>query len=1107
MSEELNAIIAKLRLTRGTALVLLLSSLGALALPSESDLGRDYFERHIRPIFIAKCLECHSGANPKSGLSLEYRKDWAKGGKRGRAIRPGQPDRSLLISVVRGEHPDLKMPFERSPLTPGEIASLVEWVRLGAYDPRKRSQRFKSPSLSAQKISEHWAFQPVRRPSLPRNRFYEWERTPVDSFVLRRLEEKGMTPSPEATARISLRRLYHDLIGLPPTMEELGRYMGGRSSDRWEQLVDRLLEDPRYGERWGRHWLDVARYADTTGYRAVGKQRKFPYSHTYRDYVLRAFNRDLPFDRFVREQLAADLLPGENRSRLAAMGFLTVGKTFLDDQPLVIDDRIDVVTRGLMGLTVQCARCHDHKSDPIPTADYYSLYGVFASSHSPMELPLIGLPTVPELHADYLSEKELREQAYATRFTAEVEKAHHRIREATGNYLLGMHEIKPGLAGRQRKRFLRERQLDPVIFEQLESYLALPSNRQHPIFQLWTKFLEGTDWSELKRSYLESPYQGRPANAFLAELFQGGSVASPRELADRYSRLFATCDTASPQPDPAHEFIRQFIRAADSPLTTPKSAHWDLVQLVREPLNALKARIMELDAEHPGAPARAMVLVDKDQLHEPVIFKRGNPSLRGDRVPRQFLAVASPAGRQPFIHGSGRLEMADAIVDPRNPLTARVFVNRVWMHHFGTPLVDSPSDFGVRSEKPTHPKLLDWMAAEFIDSGWSVKHLHRLILCSATYREASLDRPEALSLDPENRLYWKMNRRRLELEPMRDAMLYVGQQLDLRQGGLATDLFKESFNHRRTVYGFIDRANLPSFLRSFDLASPDVSTGMRIETSVPQQALFLMNSPFVKTLARKIARSLDLQGIDSEESRIRYLYRNFFQREATAREVSEGLAFVQASLIGGNYWGPVGWQYGIGKLEFGGAGVKDFKAFDHFTSEAWQMGVEYPGSDLGYARLWSDGGHTSSRADLDVVRRWTAPADGVVKITGQVSQREAVGDGVNAFIVSSRRGVLGRWHVRQSSAQTDFKDIAVEFGESIDFVCDLGTSHEGDTFKWIPVVAYTSIRPRAGQGEVLQTWRAKADFKKSFAPIPRSPTNWEQYVQVLLQANELHFID
>ena len=1080
------------------------------AVPSESDVGRNFFEKNIRPLLVAKCLKCHSGSNPKSGLSLEYRAGWVKGGKRGRAIRPGQPNRSLLIQVVRGEHADLTMPPKGPPLSVRELETLEEWVRLGAYDPRKKDRGFVPPLVTPAQVADHWAFKPVRRPQPPMNSGLNESRTPVDAFVSQKLRLAGLRPSPSADARTLMRRVYFDLLGVPPSFADVEEFRVRKDKHAWAQIVDRLLADPRYGERWGRHWLDVARYADTAGYRAVGKQRHFPYSYTYRDYVIRAFNEGKPFNEFVREQIAADfLVDGGDRRALAALGFLTVGKTFLDDQNLVIDDRIDVVTRGLMGLTVQCARCHDHKYDPVPIADYYSLYGVFDSCRVPSESPLLGVTPPAAVYEDYLEARRKRELAYNTRFAAEVELAQHRIRKSTGDYLLAVQQFYPPLLGEAKQRFLREHQLVPVIFDQWRNYLRNLERKPHPILSPWV-VLASSDrakWGELIRSFGSGRFGECRLNGAVTAMFSGGDVKSLRDLADRYNALCERCDSEKSLADTAMEKVRQFLRAADSPATAPESKHANLVYLVREPLNALKARIAELDGEHPGAPPRAMVLEDRPRPREPRVFQRGNPNVRGDVVPRRFLAVASRGQRKAFTNGSGRLELADAIVDERNPLTARVFVNRLWMHHFGAPLVDSPSDFGVRAPEPTHPKLLDWLAHEFMQRDWSVKQLHRLILNSATYRQSSADCPDAHEKDPANRLLWRMNVRRLDLEPTRDNLLTVTDQLDSRQGGLAMPMFTNAFNHRRTVYGRVERGNLPGFLRNFDLASPDVSTAKRVETSVPQQALFLMNSPFVKELAVKTVADPAFVRIAGTPGRITHLWRRFFQRNPTALEVSEGVRFVRTAKARAGYSGPIGWQYGMGDLEKDSGRVEGFEPFAHFTGKQWRVGDRYPNPFLGHAHMWDAGGHTSSRGDHDVIRRWTAPADGTVSVTGQVNHRDQRGDGLVASVVSSRHGVLGQWHVKGGVAPTVFDNISVRLGDTIDFVCDNAGTEDHDTFVWIPVVEYSQVRVLPGRGEVMRTWRAKRDFFKKFAPIPSPPTNWEQYVQALLQANELHFVD
>ena len=602
---------------------------------------------------------------------------------------------------------------------------------------------------SQQNSSAHWAFSPIRQPPLPRADNPVPDANPIDRFILASLHSKGLAAAPEADRRRLIRRVTLDLIGLPPTNYESEAFACDQSPDAFVKVVDRLLADARYGQRWGRLWLDVARYADSKGYVFL-EERRYPFSYTYRDYVIRAFNDDLPYDRFILEQLAADKIQGgsDNRS-LAALGFLTLGRRFLNNTPDIIDDRIDVTTRGLMGLTVGCARCHDHKFDPIPQRDYYSLYGVFASSVEPHELPLLGneAPT-----ADTLDFRRQMDHLHA-----------------------------------EKERF------------------------------------EKDNAKELKAG----------------------------------NRKF------------------------------------------RDQLTGLQKKIDALLVTHPGSPPRAMVLADAPTPVSPHVFLRGNPGTPGESVPRQFLEVIAGKGRKPFTDGSGRLELARAIASPDNPLTARVLVNRVWAWHFGAGLVDTPSDFGIRTTPPSNPQLLDWLAARFMAEGWSIKKLQRWIVLSNTYRQSSIvmDSPAgpsdairaARSIDPENRLLWHMNRRRLDFEELRDSLLAVAGQLEANPGGRGVDLFKEPFSRRRSVYGFVDRQNLSDPLRTFDFASPDAHCPARHTTTVPQQALFLMNSPFVQQQAQALARRADARG---SAVRIRQIYRFVFARPPSQEEEQLGLEFL-----------------------------------------------------------------------------------------------------------------------------------------------------------------------------------------------------------------------
>ncbi len=710
------------------------------AAPPANPQGVEFFEKNVRPLLVAKCQSCHGTKRQQGGLRLDSRATLLKGSDNGAVVAAGEPDKSALIKAIRYDG-DVQMP-PKGKLPDEAIAKLTEWVKLGAPWPDEAVAKDGGTPSALEARRTHWAFQPVKKPNPPTVKNSDWVKTPLDAFVLASLEAKGLTPTPVADRRTLIRRVYFDLHGLPPTPQEMADFENDRSPDAYPRLVERLLSSPRYGERWGRHWLDVARYADSKGY-VFTEERRYPFAYTYRDYVVRAFNEDLPYDQFVVQQLAADRLPlGDDKRPLAALGYLTLGRRFLNNISDIIDDRIDVTMRGFQGMTVGCARCHDHKFDPIPQGDYYSLYGVFASSIEPKDLPLIGQPEQTAELAAF--EKEL------AKLKAAVEKY-------------------------------------------------------------------------------------RTANK--DELAKGN---------------------------------RKF----------------------RDGLKELQKKVDRWQATAPSAPPRAMVLVDKPTPETPHIFLRGNPNNRGPAVPRQYLQVVAGDNRRPFVKGSGRLELAEAIADRNNPLTARVLVNRVWLHHFGAGLVRTPSDFGLRGDPPTHPQLLDWLAAAFMDEGWSIKKLHRLILLSNTYQQANNDDPRLLQMDPDNRLLARMNRQRLDFEAMRDSLLFVAGRLDLKMGGRAVELTAAPFTARRTVYGFIDRQNLPGLFRTFDFASPDTSTPQRFATTVPQQALFLMNSPFVIEQARHFVQRPEVAGQTKDEEKIKAMYKLAYGRPADADEIALGLRYL-----------------------------------------------------------------------------------------------------------------------------------------------------------------------------------------------------------------------
>ena len=872
--------------------------------------GMEFFEARVRPVLVENCLECHGEKSQKGGLRLDSMEGTLRGAEEGPVIVAGHPDQSPMIRALRHEG-EIKMP-PRGKLPEEAIEALTAWVRMGA--PWPDAGTGEAAVAEVRPPEQHWAFRPVQDPAPPATGD-AWAASPIDAFVLAKLSERGMHPAPEADRRALIRRVSFDLTGLPPTPAEVQAFTEDLAPDSYEKLVDRLLASPRYGERWGRHWLDVARYSDTKGY-VFEEERRFPYSYTYRDWVIRAFNEGLPYDRFIIEQLAADLLPaGTDRRSLAAMGFLTLGRRFLNNESDIIDDRIDVTMRGLMALTVSCARCHDHKYDPIPTADYYSLYGVFASAVEPKDLPLIAEPEATDAYRAY--EKEVGDrEAEVTKVLEEKHKETvARFRKTAGEYLVRIARQPEPSPEERRERGggnVAAGDLHPFAVRRWREYLKTKSAEHHRVWAPWSA-LVAVPAAELPAKagcVLDALLadKEKPLNELVAKSFGGEAPKSMEDVARRYGEVLgkaqAEWDAAiearkkanEPAPtalaDAALEEIRAALHAEDAPPSFPLAEIERFLQRdARQQIRQLRKKVEEFKVTAPGAPARAMSLEDAAKPREPRIFTRGNPQNPGKAVPRQFLAALSGPERKPFQEGSGRLELARAIASPANPLTARVFVNRSWIHLFGAGLVRTPADFGARSEAPTHPELLDWLAARFIEDGWSMKKLHRRILLSRTYRQSSEGEPEYESTDPANMLLWRANRRRLDFEALRDAMLDVSGSLDLAMGGKSRDLLEAPY--RRTVYAYIDRQNLPGVFRAFDFASPDTSTAQRYVTTVPQQALFLMNSPFALGLAERLASRPETASAEPPERRIEALYRLVFGRAPDPEEVTAGLRYVE----------------------------------------------------------------------------------------------------------------------------------------------------------------------------------------------------------------------
>jgi hypothetical protein len=741
---------------------------------SPADL--QFFETKIRPVLDDQCYRCHSlqGGKIKGGLRLDTRAALLEGGDSGPAIVPGKPDQSLLIEAIRYTNPDLRMPPKGKQLPDTIVADFVEWIRRGAPDPRTAEAPAASGSSSAQLYTpnkDHWAFKPVIAPPVPETRHPKWCLNPVDNFILAGLEAAGLQPSPATDRRTLIRRITFDLTGLPPTDPEIYAFLNDRSPDAYAKVVDRLLASPHYGEHAARAWLDIARFAETKGSVKRDQDPRYAGAWTYRDYVIDAFNSDKPYTAFITEQLAADALvlksldrktlpadqsPGDRRI-LAAMGFLTLGNQFDGSTNDVINDRIDVTTKAFLGLTVSCARCHDHKFDPVPTKDYYSLYGIFASSTRP-------------------------------------------------------------------KRYDDQPSLLPVA--------------------------DTPDYRDYKAKLAELDTLGTA----LREEFKALRVAGAEISADK-----------------RRELIRREARLA--------------------------ADYGDLEATHPGAPPRADVLIDVKTPKDYPVLIRSEAQNKGEVVPRRFLEILSPdpANRPAYKLGSGRLELARDIASPTNPLTARVLVNRLWQQHFGQGFVPTPDDFGNQSAPPSHPALLDYLANRFVQDGWSIKSLHRLIVLSSTYQQGDSGNLSFAAKDPYNRLLWRSNLRRLDLEQMHDSILAISGRLDPAIGGKSVRLSSEGFATRRALYTFIDRRNPPEFFTQFDFPNPDVPSGRRHETTVPQQALFFMNNPLIIETARKLTQRPAFTQLTRTNERVIFLYNAILQRLPSQNEINLATTYVNTT--------------------------------------------------------------------------------------------------------------------------------------------------------------------------------------------------------------------
>jgi hypothetical protein len=927
---------------RPVAVLLLLAAAGPVR-ASDPTINDEFFENQVRPILVGNCLKCHGPQKQKGGLRLDSRAEMLKGGDTGPALKPGDPAGSAIIRAIRYDG-DVKMP-PTGKLKDNEIAVLTAWVKGGAPWPAAPASVGRKadgePFDAAARARAHWSYQPIRRPPVPAIIDHRSAiTTPVDAFLLAKLEPQGLTFAPPADKRALLRRVYFDLIGLPPTPDEIDAFLKDDSPDAYEKVVEKLLASPHYGERWGRHWLDVVRFAETYGHEF---DFEIPDAWRYRDYVIRAFNDDVPYDRFLTEHVAGDLLPNPRRNPKDSSNESVVATGFwyfheakhspVDaraDQADRVDNQIDVFGKAFLGTTLACARCHDHKFDPIATKDYYALYGVLSSSRyqrAAIDDPTPVVKLLDELKAARSAPasggRSLPSPLGGEGGGASPPGEGNKVKDTP---LTPNPSPARGEGGNQQAHAPRSPGADwrakAVAFERFDAGWRQRWDADGLAFR--PEAGDGFPHSgresgkligalrsptfTIDKPYLAVRAAGRDAKARLIlnglQLIQApiyGGLAQPVNHGQELRWVVFDLSMWKGQAaylellDDGDGFVAVTeVWFADTPPPTESGQKVEL------------PRAHELEAKIPTF-RRAPAMRDGTGINERV-FIRGNHKTPGIEAPRGFPGVF---GRAPFVGpGSGRLELAAALTDPANPLVARVMVNRVWLHHFGEGIVRSPDDFGKLGQEPTHPELLDWLASEFVARGWSVKHLHRLMVLSTAYRQSSRTTPEqatkAVTADPQNKLLHRQNVRRLEAEPIRDATLLISGRLDrtMEGPGVLPYLTEHQVgrgrpasgpldgNGRRSVYLQVRRNFLNPMFVAFDYPTPFTTIGRRTTSNVPAQALAMLNNPFVTQQAELWAKRVLAEPGRTPAERVRGMYVSAFGRPPTRSELTAAVGFV-----------------------------------------------------------------------------------------------------------------------------------------------------------------------------------------------------------------------
>ncbi len=944
------------------------------------------FEKDVRPVLKAYCFDCHGGNEKVKGkLDLRLKRFLASGGKSGPAIKPGDPAHSLLIERMKsGEMPpgEKKVPADK-------IAVIEHWIKAGAIALRPEPEKLAPGFDITPDERAYWFYQPLKRPEPPKFAANDRVRTPVDAFVLAKLKEKGLAFNPDADRLTLLRRASFDLIGLPPTPQEVTAFLSDTSADAYEKLIDRLLASPHYGERWGRHWLDVVGYADSDGDGTSDTVR--PYAWRYRDYVLRAFNADKPFNDFIVEQLAGDELvpqPWNNLSleqteRLTATGFLRTAPDASRAGPAeveqVVGDTIKIVSASLLGLTVGCAQCHDHRYDPIPQADYFRMRAVFEPALNPAQWRGVAQRRV-SLYTD-------ADRAKAAAIDTEAGK------------LQGEHTAKQQVE--VRKAFDKE----------------------------LTKF--PAEQRDALRAAFDAPADKRN---------------------DAQKKMVALNPKLNITPGVLYQY--------DQPAA-------DALKKLQDQVNAKRAEkrveeFIDVLNEIPG------------QVPTTKRFHRGDYRQPTDAMLPGDLTIAAADGKRLDIPAKDvklpttgrRLAYAKHLVSGEHPLVGRVLVNRLWLHHFGRGIVDTPGDFGILGQRPSHPELLDWLAVDFAQGGWSMKRMHKLLMTSTVYRQSSTRNAVQDKVDTSNALHGRFGVRRLDAEALRDRMLVTNGRLDRTPFGPPVAIVEDAVGQvvtpddkpRRGVYLQARRTKPVAFLGSFDAPTGELNCDKRIASTGAPQALMLMNSDFILQQAVHFAKRL---------------------RADTPADFEKATL---AALIAKHPRSLDAWQYGFGAYDAASRKTATFTPLPHFAGSAWQGSAALPDPKIGWVILHAAGGHAGDNPQHAAMRRWTAPRDGALSITGKLKHPSPSGDGVRGRIVVSRLGPQGEWIVKTKDAVTDVKSLVLKAGDTVDFIVDCIENVNSDSFEWGVQLDL------AGADGSKESWNSARDFRgpvTSLASLPQ----------------------